>query len=320
MPNSDDAAELTSPTDPADGPGPTTWRSWVIAGAVVAVIAVAAAVFLGGSGDDAGTADAAAVGTDQAEGFPGGGGAGFGLGARGTITSIDGSTITVESEDPSGSSTTTTVETTADTAVTESIEGTLDDLEVGATVVAIGEDGDDGGIVATNIREGDGAGFGQGTGGPPGGFEPPADGELPEGFEPPADGELPEGFEPPADGELPEGFEPPEGFDPSQGGGPAGGQGSATTGEITAIAEDSVTLDVDGESVTVTITEDTTVTVSEERSLEDLAEGDVIFAVGATDDDVLTATSIQLGDGGFGTFRGPGDGQPPAGASDLEEG
>jgi len=69
-----------------------------------------------------------------------------------------------------------------------------------------------------------------------------------------------------------------------------------------------------------TITEDTTVTVSEERSLEDLAEGDVIVAVGETDDDVLTATSIQLGDAGFGAFGGPGGGRPPAGASDLEEG
>jgi len=310
MSNPEPAPEPTLPADAADGPGPTTWRSWVVAGVIVAVIAVAAVVLLGGSGDDGGTEDAAAAPAAQAEGFPGAGGAGLGLGARGSITSIEGSTITVESEDPSGSSTTTTVETTADTTVTESVEGTLDDLEVGATVVAVGEEGDGGGIVATTIREGDGAGLGQGPGGPGGGFEPPADGELPDGFEPP------EGFEPPADGELPDGFEPPEGFDPAQGGGP----GSATTGEITAVEDDQVTLDVDGESVTVSITDDTTVFVTEERSLEDLAEGDVIVAVGDTEDDVLTATSIQLGDAGFGAFGGPGGGLPSAGASDLEEG
>lgn len=319
MSNSDSTPEPIPPADAVDRPAAPTWRSWLIAGAVVAVIAVAAGIFLGGSGDDTGTDDAAAVAaadTGQTDGFPGGGGAGFGLGARGTITAIDGSTITVESEDPSGSSTTTTVETTADTTVTESLEGSLDDLEVGTTVVAFGEESDDGGIVATNVREGDGAGFGQGTGGPPEGFEPPADGDLPEGFEPPADGELPDGFEPPADGELPDGFEPPEGFDPSQG----GGQGPATSGEITAVDDDSMTLDVDGESVTVTITEDTTVTVTEERSLEDLAEGDVIVAVGEMADDVLTATSIQLGDAGLGGFGGPGGGQLPAGAPELEEG
>ena len=116
----------------------------------------------------------------------------------------------------------------------------------------------------------------------------------------PADGELPDGFEPPADGELPDGFEPPEGFDPSQGGGPGGGQGVPTAGEITAIDDGSVTVDVDGESVMVTVTEDTTVIVTEERSLADLAEGDDIVAVGETTDDVLTATSIRLGDAGFG--------------------
>ena len=66
--------------------------------------------------------------------------------------------------------------------MTESVEGSLADLEVGDSVVAIGEDGEDGGIVATTISEGAG-GFGQGTGGPPGGFEPPADGE-PEGSSP----------------------------------------------------------------------------------------------------------------------------------------
>ncbi|MET0729166.1 MAG: DUF5666 domain-containing protein [Acidimicrobiales bacterium] len=320
MPNADYAAEPNAPSPPADEPPAPTWRSWAIAGAVVAVLAVAAVFFLGGSGDDAGTADGATAATDQTAAFPARGGAGPGLGARGTITSIEGSTITVESEDPSGSSTTTTVETTADTTVTESIEGSLDDLDVGDRVVAVGEDGDDGGLVASTISEGDGAGFGQGPGGPAGGFEPSADGELPEGFEPPADGELPEGFEPPADGEFPEGFEPPEGFDPSQGGGPGGGQGVPTAGEITAIDADTVTLDVDGESVTVTVVEDTTVIVTEERSLADLADGDVIVAVGETADDVLTATSIRLGDAGLGAFGDLGGGQPPDVPSDPEEG
>ena len=93
-----------------------------------------------------------------------------------------------------------------------------------------------------------------------------------------------------------------------------------TAGEITAIDADTVTLDVDGESVTVTVVEDTTVIVTEERSLADLADGDVIVAVGETADDVLTATSIRLGDAGLGAFGGLGGGQPPDVPSDPEEG
>jgi spore coat protein CotH len=58
-----------------------------------------------------------------------------------------------------------------------------------------------------------GTGFGGGEGGPPEGFEPPADGQMPE---------LPEGFEPPADGQMPE---LPEGFEPPAGGAPDAGAG-----------------------------------------------------------------------------------------------
>jgi Domain of unknown function (DUF5666) len=273
--------------EPTPPPAPS-WRSWAIAGAVVAIIAAAAAFFLGGSGDDTGTDTIAATGgtVPAGGGFPGGG---AGLGARGTITSIDGSTITVDSQAPDGSSSTTTVETTDDTTVTEAVEGSADDLEVGDTVTAFGQADDEGAIEAVSITEGGGFAFGNGG--------------------PPTDGTLPEGFDPPTDGTLPEGFDPPQG-----GGLPGGGQGGApTSGEITAIDGDTLTVDADGTSVTIVITDETTITLNEERSLDDLAEGDTILAVGETDGDVVTADSIRIGDLGFGGAGFPGGGQFPGG-------
>lgn len=324
MPISEPASEPTAPTadptpdlvpDPAPTPdaaearaGNPLWLSWAIAAVVVAVLAGAAIFVLGGSGDDGGTDTVAAAGTDPAAPAGGGAaGAGFGPGARGTITGIDGSTITVESTSPDGSSGTTLVNATDETVITESVDGSLDDFEVGDTVIAFGETGDDGALAASTVSESDGAGFGgpRAGGQLPDGFQPPADGELPEGFQPPADGELPEGFQPPADGELPEGFQPPQGGD-----GPGAG-GAPTSGEITDIGDDHLTIEADdGTSVTVSIDADTTFTVTQERSLEDLAEGDTVVVAGeAGDDDVLTATSIRVGDTfglGAGGPGGPG--------------
>lgn len=323
MPISEPAPEPTAPPptpDPAPAPtaaSPTSdtaderqghplWRSWAIAAAVVAVLAGAAIFLLGGPANGGGTDPVVAAGTDPATSLPAGGdggGAGFGPGARGTITGIDGGTITVESNSPDGSSGTTTVETTNETAITESVDGSLDDFEVGDTIAAFGGTNDDGTMVASTVSESDGADIGR----------PLAGGDLPDGFQPPADGELPDGFQPPADGQLPDGFQPPQG-----GGGP-GAQGAPTSGEITAIGDDSLTIESDdGSSVTVSINDDTTFTVTEDRSLDDLAEGDTVVVVGeAGDDDVVTATSVRVGDDlGFGS-GGPG-GAPGSSSDDGE--
>lgn len=296
----------TVPESAGERPARPLWFSWALAATVVAVLAGAAIFLLGGSDDGGGTDDVATADATSAASAPGGadGAAGFDPGARGTITEIDGATIIVESTSPDGSSATTTVETTDETTITESVDGSLDDFAVGDTVVAFGEAEESGAVVATSVSEGGGGGLGrpQGGGELPEGFVPPTDGQFPEGFEPPADGELPEGFEPPADGELPDGFQPPQG-----GGGP-GGQGAPTSGEITEIGDDSLTIETeDGSSVTVSITADTTFTVTEERSLDDLAEGDTIVATGeAGEEDVVNATTIRVGeDLGFG-FGGPG--------------
>ena len=105
---------------------------------------------------------------------------------------------------------------------------------------------------------------------------------------------------------APSGFTPPEGFDgaPTDGGNFAG---NFTSGEITSVDGDTVTLTLDdGSTVTVTTSGDTTVSV--EGEVGDLATGDTVTVIGETDDDGnVTATSISEG-AGFGGFGG---GTPP---------
>lgn len=82
--------------------------------------------------------------------FPGGGGF-----TAGTIQSIDGDTIYVETADGE----TVEVRTSGDTDVQVTSEGSVDDLAEGETVVVQGDEQDDGSLDATSIAEG---GFGGG--------------------------------------------------------------------------------------------------------------------------------------------------------------
>jgi hypothetical protein len=85
---------------------------------------------------------------DAAGDAPAGGGMG-GLTA-GTVTAVDGSTVTLELDDGS----TVTVTTTDDTTVTTSDEATVADLAEGDTLTVVGEADDDGTVEATAITEG----------------------------------------------------------------------------------------------------------------------------------------------------------------------
>lgn len=90
---------------------------------------------------------------------PGGqGGGGFGNATIGTVKSIDGDTIRIET--PQGA--TVTVRTSADTRVQVTKTGKVSDLEEGGTVVVQGERADDGTIDATAVSQGGGmrGGFG----------------------------------------------------------------------------------------------------------------------------------------------------------------
>ncbi|MFY0406198.1 DUF5666 domain-containing protein [Solicola sp. PLA-1-18] len=92
------------------------------------------------------------------------------------------------------------------------------------------------------------------------------------------------------------------------GGGP-GGSGSMTSGTITAVDGDTVTLETtDGSTVTVTTDSDTTVTTSTEGTVSDLAAGDTVQVQGEESDGSVTATSISEGTGAMGGGTPPGQG------------
>jgi len=75
--------------------------------------------------------------------------------AFGTVTKIDGGTITISGFNGS----TTIVKTTSSTTVTKSVQGSFSDLKVGQNIRAVGTTGSDGTVAATSINEGTG-GFG----------------------------------------------------------------------------------------------------------------------------------------------------------------
>lgn len=97
--------------------------------------------------------------------FPGGGnlpgGDGF---TAGTIQSVDGDTIYVETADGE----TVEVRTSGDTDVQVTSEGSVDDLAEGETVIVQGDQQEDGSLDATSIAEG-GLGLGGSFPGAPGG-------------------------------------------------------------------------------------------------------------------------------------------------------
>lgn len=75
------------------------------------------------------------------------------------------------------------------------------------------------------------------------------------------------------------GFQPPDGFEPPAGGGfpgggPGGGAGLSVEGTITEVDGDTITLELeDGQAVTVTVGDETTVSREELADRDDLAAG-----------------------------------------------
>lgn len=115
--------------------------------------------FPGGQGGPGGYG-AFGGGQGQNGGAPGAGG-GF---ASGTITAIDGNTITIKKADGS----TVKVTTSGSTTVTKSSTANVSDLSTGEKVTAIGQADSSGNVTANRISEGDG-GLGGFGGGFPGG-------------------------------------------------------------------------------------------------------------------------------------------------------
>ena len=99
---------------------------------------------------------------------PTGGGQGGGF-TSGSVVSVDGDTVVIESSD----GTQVTITTSTDTSVTTTEESSVSELAEGDTVTVIGETDDDGNVTATSISEGE-TGFG---GGGMGGTPPTTDAE-----------------------------------------------------------------------------------------------------------------------------------------------
>lgn len=96
-------------------------------------------------------------------------------------------------------------------------------------------------------------------------------------------------------------------------GGPFGDaqHGEFQNGEITAIADSSVTVKSgDGFSQTYVVDDDTQVNGGQ-GDLDDLAEGDVVTVIATESDGGTTADSIMAGDVQRGPQQKQGDGQPP---------
>ncbi|MET4582970.1 hypothetical protein ABIE21_002480 [Conyzicola nivalis] len=108
----------------------------------------------------------------------------------------------------------------------------------------------------------------------------------------------------------------PDGAAGDAAGGAPAGMGGFTSGTVTAVDGDTVTLELsDGSTVTITTTDDTTVTTTHDSSVGDLTEGDSLTVIGEADDDGnVAATSITEGARGFGGGTGgAGGGTPPTG-------
>ena len=96
-------------------------------------------------------------------------------------------------------------------------------------------------------------------------------------------------------------------------GGPQGGGPAGTTGTVDGIGDGTLTLATeDGESVEVTTTDDTEVSIAETGSADDIDEGDTVMVIGQSgDDSSVTADRViersdDEGEDGDDAQRGPG--------------
>jgi hypothetical protein len=305
-----DATAQPSPEPVGGDPGASdswqpSWKTWVAVGVGAAAVG-AAAVFGISAATSSGSSDAA-VSTEAGSGATGGAGGtgtaqspgaqrGFagGPGGFGTIATIDGSSLTIE--DASG--TTTKVVTTDDTTVTVSVEGSVDDIAVGDTVMVFGEGTST--IAATRVTSsGEVSDADQG---PPGGFRNGTPPQMPDGQAPPGgmNGTPPQ---------MPDGQAPPNGQGP---GGPGGAGMGGVRGVVKSVGDGTFTVTgMDDTEVTVTTSSSTEVTITKAATLGDLEVGDSVMVIGTEADGTLTATSIR--EGGFGGPPGmvPGAGSTP---------
>ncbi|MGW4803645.1 hypothetical protein [Kitasatospora sp. NPDC004272] len=162
------------------------WPTLALAGCVIAVLSFAGGVwYQKDSGTSSGTGNRAGAGGGQFPGggtrggyggfggqaggqaggtgqFPGGAAGGF---TRGTVQSVDGTTVYLTE----ANGTTVKITTGDSTKVTTTKEGKVGDLQPGQTVTVMGSKAEDGSYNATQLTEGNAAGGFGGRGGAGGG-------------------------------------------------------------------------------------------------------------------------------------------------------
>jgi hypothetical protein len=247
-------------------------RKWAAAGIGAVVIAVAAivAINIGGSSSQTLGTGGAANGRGPGGVFGGGGGGGrrggFGFGGAGTISAINGSTITMKTV----AGQTVTVHTTGSTEVTTTSNGTVGDIKAGDNVLVRGTTSGST-VTADQITDGRSSS----VAGPFGFRGGPANGNVPA---------------------------PPQGQAGNGNGGFGGGffGNRGVAGVVKSVNGDSFTLTAeDGSTVTVTTSSSTGVTVVNPSSVSALRVGDQIRvtpASGSTPSSgTITAAAIREG-------------------------
>jgi hypothetical protein len=279
-----DTAQPTAPGGDAPPARSSRSRNTLIGIVGAVVIAVAAFVGLHVGGSSAKSTGAAAASSQNGGSGQLGGAAGFRGLNRGTITAINGSTITMKTSD----GTSVTVKTTSATKTTAQVSSSLSKIAVGDHVV-VTRSTSGSKVAATRVSDSGTAsatnGFGGGFGGGAGGTPPT--------------------------GNFPSGGAPPSGAPTGAPSGSSTGQrpgGFPTIGTVTGVNGSTFTIKTaSGSTTTVTTSASTTYSATETSSLSALKVGDTISVQtgsrptnGATQSTSITATSITEGNLGGG--------------------
>ena len=273
------AAEL----DPAPPKKRPAWFAWAV-GAAVVVVAVGAFFVAksvaGGGGSSPAAASTNSASGSQQNGQNGSGFAGRIPGSAGTITAINGTTLTIQDRQNQSVKVTTTSSTRVSVQTTVPLSSIANGDRISATGTQSGTTVAATRITVMNLQ---GAGqFGQRANGGTGNGGPPAEGAG--------------------------GFPRRNGGTNGTGSGNAPASGFAF-GTVTNVSGGTITISsFNGSTMTITTTSSTKVTKSEPGSLSDLKVGQTIRATGTTaSDGTVAATAINEGaGGGFGGFRGQG--------------
>lgn len=284
--------------EPTHGNGQSNLRTWLIAGVVAAVVAIATVVAIDVFGKSSSATNTAASPNPTVGASTSGYGAATRPGLRngivGTVTGISGTTLTLQAapvqtfgagagpgrspDSPSVNDrpSTVTVKTTSQTHIAKTSIGKVGDLSTGDTVLVSGTM-TNGGLAASRIVQTPGR-SGNGQAGPAGGRG--------------------------------------RGSYPGRSGTPGSGGGSTESfvvGKIASIDGTSMVVDAgDGKKENISTDGNTVVTVTKQVAFSTIAKGDRIRVVGSIDGTKMTATSIILGApgrlGGLGGPGGPGFG------------